>query len=40
MEEIGGTFKVLKSKSTRKIPPGRSRSRWEDNIISKINVSI
>ena len=33
MEEARGTFKILTGKPTGKIPLGRPRRRWEDNII-------
>ena len=32
MEEGRSTFKILTNKPTGKIPLGRSRRRWEDNI--------
>ena len=32
MEEGRSAFKILTGKPTAKRPPGRPRSRWEDNI--------
>ena len=32
MEEDGSAFKILTDKPTGKIPLGRPRLRWEDNI--------
>ena len=40
MEELRSAFKILTGKPTGKIPSGRSRCRWEDNIIMYLKESI
>jgi hypothetical protein len=37
MEERGSAFKMLTAKSTEKIPLGRPKHKWKDNIRMDLN---